>query len=339
LSKAFRSLIVAIGAIGVSLAFSVGASAQLPVGQTAPGVNPPLECDYNQAYDEVQTSVASGTGYVVPAPGGVITSWSTNAGEGAGQALGFKVFRPLTAATYLIVGHDGPRPLTPSTLNTFPVSIPVKAGDIVGVSVLPGASVGGVSTACEFETGALADQIAYHEGLAPDGTIFAPENGFAKSRLNVSATILPPPAISAITPAAGSIKGGTSVVLTGANFALVQGVTFGTTAASAFTVSSEGQITAIAPASKTLSKVPITVTTAAGAVSSVQTFAYEGCQVPQLKGKKLKAAKKTLRKKDCKVGKVKKTGEATAKTGKVKKQNPKPGKILAPGTKVNVSLG
>lgn len=36
---------------------------------------------------------------------------------------------------------------------------------------------------------------------------------------------------------------------------------------------------------------------------------------------------------------MKKLGDATAKTGEVVKQNPKPGKLLAPGTKVNVKLG
>jgi PASTA domain len=37
--------------------------------------------------------------------------------------------------------------------------------------------------------------------------------------------------------------------------------------------------------------------------------------------------------------KVKKKEGVTAKTGKVVKQNPKPGKILAPGSKVSVKLG
>jgi beta-lactam-binding protein with PASTA domain len=62
------------------------------------------------------------------------------------------------------------------------------------------------------------------------------------------------------------------------------------------------------------------------------------CTVPKLKGKKLKATKKTLAKADCKLGKVKKLKGATSKTGKVKSQNPKPGKILPPGAKVNVKL-
>ena len=84
---------------------------------------------------------------------------------------------------------------------------------------------------------------------------------------------------------------------------------------------------------------PITVTTAAGTATSAQTFAYEGCRVPKLKGKKLKASKKKLKKADCKTGKVKKRKGATAATGEVVKQSAKPGTILAPGTKIKVTLG
>jgi len=59
------------------------------------------------------------------------------------------------------------------------------------------------------------------------------------------------------------------------------------------------------------------------------------CLVPNLKGKKLKAARKALTKADCKLGKIK--GEKS-KSAKVIKQNPKPGKVLAPGAQVNVKL-
>jgi hypothetical protein len=147
---------------------------------------------------------------------------------------------------------------------------------------------------------------------------------------------LPPPTISAITPTEGSIKGA-GVAITGTNFATVTGVSFGSVPA-AFTVNSEGQITTAAPPSKTLSAVPVTVTTAAGSATSTQAFAYKGCKVPQLAGKKLKAAKKKISKADCKLNKVKKLHGATAKSGKVTKQNPKPGKILAPGAKIKVTL-
>jgi hypothetical protein len=62
------------------------------------------------------------------------------------------------------------------------------------------------------------------------------------------------------------------------------------------------------------------------------------CLVPSLTGKKLKSAKKKLRNAGCKLGKVTKKDGATGKTGKVKKQSPKPGKSLPQGSKVAVTL-
>jgi hypothetical protein len=62
------------------------------------------------------------------------------------------------------------------------------------------------------------------------------------------------------------------------------------------------------------------------------------CVVPKLGGKKLKAAKRTIRAANCKAGKVSKSKGTTAQTGRVKSQGPKPGKILAPGAKIDIRL-
>lgn len=82
----------------------------------------------------------------------------------------------------------------------------------------------------------------------------------------------------------------------------------------------------------------VAVTTLAGTATAPQTFSYTGCLVPKLGARKLKAAKKKLRKAGCKVGKVTKVGDATVKTGKIAGQHPAAGKLLAPGSKVNVTL-
>ena len=63
------------------------------------------------------------------------------------------------------------------------------------------------------------------------------------------------------------------------------------------------------------------------------------CIVPKLRGSKLKAAKAKVRNAHCKVGKITKRNGATAKTGKVVKQKPKPGTMLPPGTSVALALG
>lgn len=318
----------------VALALFGGtASAQITIGQLAPN-DTATECEEPVPFDEVQVAVGSGASYAVPAPGGVLTSWSTNAGSGSGQLLELKVYRPAGLGTYTVVGHDGPHALAPSSLNTFHVGIPVQTGDVIGL-LTPGE---GSATACFFPTTDPRDRGGWKEGNVLDGGTFSLEEEALKFRMNVSATVLPPPTLGTPGTLAGSIAGGTGVVIPGANLAEVRSVSFGSTPAASYIVNSESQITAVAPASATLTAVPITVITPAGSASTASTFAYEGCLVPKLNGKKLKASKKKLKKSDCKLGKVKKVGDATAKTGKVVKQNPKPGKVLAPGTKVGIKL-
>lgn len=326
-----------VAAALIAALFSASAAAQVTIGQLAPTVAEPPDCEYLAPFDEFQLRVSSGSGYVVPAPGGVITSWSTNATAGSGQKLELKVFRP-QGGSYLVLAHDALRPLTPSGLNTFPVSIPVQAGDIIGYQV-PSESEA-TPTACRFETPANPlDQYGFTEGNQADGSSLTLEEVEDSYRMNLSATVLPPPVLLGLFTPGGSVKGGTPVAIAGANLAEVRAVSFGAIPATSFTVSSEAQITAIAPPSTTLAKVPITVTTAAGTATTATTFAYEGCKVPKLAHKKLKASKKALRGRDCRVGKVKKLGDATAKTGKVVKQSAKPGTILAPGAKVTIKLG
>ncbi len=106
----------------------------------------------------------------------------------------------------------------------------------------------------------------------------------------------------------------------------------------------------------------MTVTTIAGKAIASQQFGYvapppppvvvtptptpkktrpkpvKECVVPNLKGKKLPAARAALKKGDCKAGKVTKLKGATPKTGKVAAQSRKAGTKTAAGAKVNLTL-
>lgn len=307
------------------------AQAQVTIGQLAP--NPSGYC-IQGPYDGPAIGPAAAS-YTAPLSG-VVTSWSTNAITGSGQQLTFKIYRPAGPGKWTIVGHDGPRTLTPGTLNTFATELPILAGDLIATTDVNASKF--LPSACLFETGNPADEISYTFGDASDGSTIETEGTEEGVRFNLAATILGPPTVSSLSAAGGTFKGGTSVVVTGSNFAAVKAVSFGSAPALNFTVNSEGQLTATSPRSSKLVSVPITVTTAAGTAASSQTFEYEGCKVPKLKNKKLKGAKKQLRKKDCRAGKVKKLGDATAKTGKVVQQNPPPGKLLPPDAKVKVTL-
>src|SRR5262245_63794629 len=109
------------------------ASAAVTLGDLAPGTSLVAICNNPNPYDYVQVTITSGNSYVVPGTG-TITSWSHSAAAGAGQQMSLKVFRPIGPETYQVVGHDGPRPLTESTVNSFAgFAIPVKPGDVIGL--------------------------------------------------------------------------------------------------------------------------------------------------------------------------------------------------------------
>jgi hypothetical protein len=334
--KRHYRLAVLLAMMCASMAVAASASAQVVVGQVAPPGTLSECAGYAEPFEEMQASVTSGASYVVPAPGGAITSWGTNAGPGAEQLLRFKVFRPVSVGKYRVVATDS-RQLTESTLNVFPVSIPVQAGDIIGLNTP--AEFEGAPTACKFETENLADFFLEEVGNTAVGGVTGFAGVFRGFRVNVSATVLPPPVVSGISGNEGSIAGGASVTLTGANLAEVRGVSFGKTPATSFVVNSEGQITAVAPASTKLESVQVSVTTAAGTDTAPRSFDYEGCKVPGLGGKKLPAAKTSLGGADCKLGTVKKQKVAKANRGRVVKQGIKAATILAPGAKIKVTVG
>src|SRR3979409_1572148 len=76
------------------------------------------------------------------------------------------------------------------------------------------------------------------------------------------ADVTGPPTVSGVTPIYGPSTGGTSVVISGTNFASVSSVQFGSVAATSFTVNSTSQITAPAPAGTTT--LDVTVVTSRG---------------------------------------------------------------------------
>jgi hypothetical protein len=219
---------------------------------------------------------------------GAIINWRVADANGPFR---LRVLRPSGAAytavasspTELAVGGPG------SGIQTFAAAVPIQAGDLIGVDINNGNKIG-------IHTGDPADFAAVWIPPIADGATLPPFGSENEIEVAYNATVQPAPTLTAISPASGSIKGGTAVTVAGTDLANVSGVSFGGVPAASFVV-------------------------------------------PQLKGKKLKAAKKKLRKASCKVGKVKFRGDATAKTGKVVKQAPKPRKQLAPGSKVNVTLG
>ena len=261
---------------------------------------------------------------------GAIVRWRMQNAEGGPFSL--RVLRPNGTGGYMAAGTSNPvTPAAGGGLQTFTANLPIKAGDLIGVDPTNAADKIGIATVAGASYGFI---------FPPpfDGATVPASGGFPGQEIELSAEVQPAPAITSIAPDFGSVVGGTSVKITGTNLGGANAVKFGELAATSFKAESETQITAVVPASKKVGPVDVTATTLAGTSPETKDdrFFYEGCAVPKLKGKKLKAAKKALGRADCKTGKI---AHRKGKPGKVIAQNPKPGKVLAPGTKVKLTVG
>jgi hypothetical protein len=189
LTRACRIASASVSIAAVAALAASPAAGSVTLGQLAPGVSPPgyLEgqCGGPVPGDYLQQTVISGNSYVVPGQG-VITSWSHNAGDGSGQTLTFKVFRHFGGALFTAVGHSGPFPLIAGKINTFPASIPVSAGDIIGLRV-PTATPG---VACDADVPGEDGELTTAADLA-DGQSGAFAPSAPGYRVNISAVFEP----------------------------------------------------------------------------------------------------------------------------------------------------
>jgi hypothetical protein len=154
------------------------AAATVTIGQ----IGTPGSANCGDGSNAVQPTVTSGNSYVVKGAG-TITSWSHIAQLGPGQKLKLKVFRPVAGLTYTVVGQDVSRDLVSGAFHTFPVSIAVKAGDVLGLTSLAG------GPGCALD---IAGETIYFNmiGDMPNGAsgAFSPDLDF---RLNAAAVIVP----------------------------------------------------------------------------------------------------------------------------------------------------
>jgi len=258
---------------------------------------------------------------------GTIVRWRL-VGAKAIPGYAIRVLRAAGGTSYT-GGVVGPSE-TPSgpTEQTFTSALPIQAGELVGLNVPAGGAIG-VSVVASSRYG------GYEPALPLGATL--PSLGPFPDEAAFNAEVQPPPGITGISSPTGSIKGGMSVVITGHDFTGASAVKFGSLSAASFTVNSDTQVTAVAPPSTAPGAIDTSVTTAAGTTpaSSADQFTYTACVVPKLKGKKLKALGKALKKAECKLGKVQGN---KSKTAKVKTQSPKSGTVLTPGSKVNVKV-
>jgi hypothetical protein len=263
---------------------------------------------------------------------GAIVRWQIQGASGGPFYL--RVLHPNGKGGFEAAGTSQGASPSGEGLQTFTTNLKIKAGDLIGVDPTNATDKIGVAEA----SGAGFSTI-FPTPL--EGSVVPPSEAVSGKEVELSAEIQPQPEVSAVSPASGSIAGGTAVTITGTNFSQTSEVKFGTTTAG-FTVDSDTQITATVPKNTKPGAVDVTVTTFAGTSPDTRfdDYLYTACVVPQLENRTLKVAKTLLRRRGCKLGHVKKIDAPKAKqVGKVLKQQPKPGKILQPGARVRIQLG
>lgn len=323
----FIAVVASVGALLVATgaqASTITVGSVLPPGATATEFKS-VETFFNTALPEKGANLTSPVS-------GAIVRWRMQ--NPVGGPFFLRVLRPNGSGGYMAAGTSNPVTPSGSGLQTFTANLPVQAGDLIGVDPTNATDKIDVAEVAGASFGFI---------FPPpfDGATVAPSGSQAGKEIELSAEVQPTPVITSVAPDFGPVAGGTTVTITGTDLASASAVKFGTVPATSFKAESETKITAVAPPSATVGPVDVTTTTIAGTSATTRDdrFFYEGCVVPKLKGKKLKSAKRMLGRADCKVGKVMRRKAKPSKAGKVLKQAVKPGKVLASGSKVNLTVG
>jgi IPT/TIG domain/PASTA domain len=330
-----RSRRLAVALAGVAcvwgLVGAAGAQASVvSIGSVLPASYTPTEFTrvqtfFNTALPETGANLTS------PVTGAVVR-WRVQGAKGGPIYL--RVLHPNGKGAYEATGTSLPATPSDEGLQTFNTNLPIQAGDLIGID----------PTSASDQIGVAAVAGASYATLFPtpfDGSIVAPSETVSGGEVELSAEVQPAPEVTLVSPFTGSVTGGAVVTITGKNFNGASSVKFGSLPAASVTVDSDTEITATTPRTSKPGKVDVTVTTPAGTNANTRfdDYVYRACVVPAITGRPLKQAKLRLKRNGCKLGHVKKVNVPSKKEGKVVKQRPKPGRVLAPGSRVRIKLG
>jgi IPT/TIG domain/PASTA domain len=345
-------------------AFAVPATAAQAATATVGQLGVPgQECGFG----ERNANSFAAPGYTVPIDGTII-EWSFQTGSIVPSSMAkMKVFS-VSGNSYTVVGESIFGTLTAEAINTFDVEIPVKTGDILGLYT---GSPGAGQCFVYVPVGAVEEQILLGDPLL--GQTQNTNGTISQARFPMTAVVLPPPTVTAVDPVGGYSTGGTVVTMTGTDLQRVKSVTFGGVAATSFTEVGETTLRAVAPAAA-VGTVDVRVTTAAGQspTSAADQFTYASppppgdggggttnppaggsgappvvpvatvtartCKVPNLRNRKIAAARRAIRAAGCTVGKVTRARGVKASAARVRSQGPKAGTTVIAGTAVKIRL-
>ena len=254
--------------IGAAAAALLLLTAAAPAGAAPVTVGSPLGATFTQT---TTYSRATAANVMLPEPGsrvaspiaGTVRRWRV---QGTGT-FSLRVLHPNGDGTYTAGAASAPAVGAGASTVTATTSLPIEAGDLVGIDHTdPNDQIGvaGVSGASySFWLPSLAD-----------GETRAPSNTWP-GELAFNADVVPAPAVTAIIPGAGQTGGGTRVGIVGTDLAGASAVTFGDRRALSFTVDSDTSITAIAPPGAAgIVDVHVTTPSGTSATSDGDRFIY-----------------------------------------------------------------
>jgi hypothetical protein len=169
----------------VSVAVMASASqagATVTIGQTFPGA---FNCSGPSTYFVESTAPASPS-YAVPAGGGVITSWSLQAGADTGLVKLAVLRNAGGPSTFTTIGASAAQTLTANSLNSFPTSLAVQANDRIAALILSG-SYDCASFGFDLADIGQRDADAVHD----IGSTFTYTDPSDATRINIAATVEP----------------------------------------------------------------------------------------------------------------------------------------------------
>jgi hypothetical protein len=342
------SSVLALSSIVLIITAASAQAADVTLGPDLTGTYTSSSCDV--ACTLANVSLTQPGAQLTSPVSGAVVRWHVIGGSTAGTYR-LRTMSQTAPSSFLFSGSSELVSSVPSAgIQTFTATMPIAAGQTIGLDMSETASIGLGSGLGTFEQ---------WEPVPTDGTSPATINNGTVS-IGFNAEVQPAPTVTSLGTTSGPTGGGTAVTITGTDLDGATAVKFGSSSAAAFTIDSEGQITATSPAGS--GSVPVIVTTVAGTATSGQRFSYQApqasnpnpnptptpapisapaktCAVPKLKGKSLKAARTAIIRADCNVGRVNKKKGVKAATAKVVGQSSKPGTVLPARTAVNVTLG
>ncbi len=168
---------------------------------------------------------------------------------------------------------------TPTVTAVSPASGPIAGGTVVtitGTGFLTTTAVKFGSTAATSYTVSSDTQITATSPAQSAGVVnIVVTNSTGSGTLENGFTYDGIPIVTAASPSSSPISGGTSVTILGAGFLTTTSVQFGSTAATAYSINSDTQITATAPA-HAAGVVNIVVTNSTGSGTLTNGFTYDG---------------------------------------------------------------